>query len=107
MASGRLGAVDLSATTNTLVCTGTASTISGVTVSICNRNTTEVKVRLAFCDGDMSSLSNEDYILYDAKIEGNGVVQIAGKLLASGHTIVAYSDTANVSVSVDGYEDIA
>lgn len=107
MASGRLGAVDLAATTNTLVHTGTASKITTCSVNFANRNASSITVRLAHLNGAIGTLANEDYIEYDVTILPNGVLERTGIVLAAAHTIVAYSDTANVSVQVWGWEEEA
>lgn len=104
MASGRLGAINLSATTNTLVYTVPASTLSIVNVNIANRNSTSIVVRLAHLNGAIGTIANEDYIEYDVTILGNGILERTGIVMAATHTIVAYSDTANVSVHVHGIE---
>jgi len=104
MASGRLGAVDLAATTNTTVYTVPASTKAIVNVNICNRNATAVVVRLMHLDGAIGTLAAEDYIEYDVTIPGYGVIERTGISMATTHVIGAYSDTANVTVQVQGLE---
>ena len=104
MAWGRLGAVDLAATTNTTVYTVPASTKATVNVRICNRNASAVVVRLMHLDGAIGTLAAEDYIFYDITIAANGTVDRTGIAMATTHVIGAYSDTANVTVQVDGGE---
>jgi len=105
MASGRLGAVDLAATTNTLVYTVPASKIATVNISIANRNASAIVIRLAHLNGAIGTLANEDYIEYGVTIAANGVLERTGIVMAATHTIVAYSDTANVSVQAWGWEE--
>ena len=107
MATGRLGAADLSATTNTSIYTCPASTIATVNVSICNRSASAVVVRLANLDGAIGTLANEDYIEYGITIPANGVLERTGIVMAASGLIMAYSDTANVSVQVWGIEEAA
>ena len=107
MASGRLGAVDLAATTNTLVHTGRTGYVTTCSVNFANRNATPVVVRLFHLDGAIGTLSTEDWIEPDVTIQPNGVLERTGIVLAATHTIVAYSDTANVSVQVWGWEELA
>ena len=104
MASGRLGAVSLAATTNTSIYTVPASTVSVVNIIICNRNASDIVVRVAHVDGAIGALANEDYIAYDLNVIANGIFEITGVVMSATHTIVAYSDTANVSVQVHGIE---
>ena len=104
MASGRLGAVDLSSATHTLVYTVPSSTLSVVNISVCNRNKASVKVRVSHLNGALGTLSEEDYIEYDTVIQPNSVLERTGVAMAATHTIVAYSDTNKVSVQVHGIE---
>ncbi|MCP4343300.1 MAG: hypothetical protein GY799_31600, partial [Desulfobulbaceae bacterium] len=97
--------VDLNATTNTTVYTVPASTVSVVNVNICNRNASSIVVRLAHLNGAIGTLGNEDYIEYDETIGANGILERTGIAMAATHTIMAYSDTANVSVQVWGLEE--
>jgi len=107
MASGRLGAVDLAATTNTSVYTVPASTVVTVNVTICNRNATAVVVRLMHLNGAIGTLAVEDYIEYDFTLSANGSYEKSGIVMAATHVIGAYSDTANVTVQVHGWEETA
>ena len=47
MANGRLGAVDLSANVDTTVFTVTSATVASFSISLCNRNASSARVRLA------------------------------------------------------------
>ncbi|MBL4680852.1 MAG: hypothetical protein JKY88_09035 [Pseudomonadales bacterium] len=107
MATGRLGTADLSAATITDVYTVPASTKTSVNVNVCNRNSTQVKVRLAISDTTVTQ-GNDEYIEYDAVITGNGVLERTGLMMdATNKFLTAYSDTANVSVVVTGIEEAA
>lgn len=107
MASGRLGAQDLAAATNTIVCTGTSGTVTVVNVNLCNRNSTSVTVNLAIEDGATGTPADEDYIEYDAIIPGGGVLERTGIVLTAEHSIVAYSSAASVSAVAWGIEESA
>lgn len=104
MATGRLGAADLSATTNTAVYTVPARTVAKVNVSVVNRNASAIAIRLAHIDGAIGAIANEDYFEYDVSIAANGVLERTDIYMQPGATIGAYSDTANVSVVVWGVE---
>jgi len=104
MASGRLGAADLAATTNTSIYTVPASIVSIVNVNICNRNASAIVVRLMHLNGAIGTLAVEDYIEYDETIAANGILERTGIVMAATHVIGAYSDTANVTVQVHGVE---
>jgi len=105
MASGRLGAADLSATTNTTVYTCPASTYAVVAVNVCNRASTGMTIRLAVADADSPNAA--EYIEYDTSVFGNNVLERTGIVLSASQRIVAYSSAANVSVVVVGIETAA
>lgn len=106
MSSGRLGAQNLSATTNTTLYSGPASGYVGtVTVSLCNRNTTPVRVRLAVAT--TSSPSTAEWLWYDKLVPGNEAVERTGLVVDYGKQIVVYSDTASVTAVAMGYEETA
>lgn len=102
MATGRLGVADLSATTNTTVYTCPASTFTVASVSICNRNSTTVTVRLAVAAA--ASPAASEYLEYDVQLLANGVIERTGIVLDSGKLLVAYASAANVSVVAMGIE---
>ena len=102
MASGRLGAADLSATTNTTVYTCPASTYAVVAVNVCNRDSTGMTIRLAVADADSPNAA--EYIEYDTSVFGNNVLERTGIVLSASQRIVAYSSAANASVVVVGIE---
>lgn len=106
MASGRLGAVDLLAATNTSIYTVPASTVAVVNVSVCNRNATPIVFRLMHLNGAIGTLAVEDYLEFDVTIQANGILERTGIVMATTHVIGAYSDTANVTVQVHGMERV-
>lgn len=105
MASGRLGASDLAATTNTPVYTVPTSKVAVATVSLCNRNAGGVAVRLAISAS--GTPANADYIEYDTIIPGNTTLERSGLVLDAGKQIVAYASATGISVSCWGYEESA
>lgn len=107
MASGRLGAADLLIGTSTEIYTVPADTVATVSVNFCNRNASNVSIRLALLDGPIATLSNEDYIEFGTPIQLNEVLERTGIVMAATQTIVAYSDSSNVTVQVWGWEESA
>lgn len=103
MATGRLGAADLSATTNTTIYTVPSSTMTGLNVNICNRGASAVTVRLAVAATDTPSAS--EWIEYDVSLPANGVLERTGIMLAATQRIVAYASAATVSVVAWGVEE--
>ena len=102
MATGRLGAEDLTATTNTTVYTVPASTFAVVTINVCNRSTTDRAVRLAIAEADTPT--NAEWIEYDTTLIASGVLERTGVVIDATKKIVAYSNSTDVSVVVYGIE---
>lgn len=103
MASGVLGSANLAATTNTTVYTVPAAKTTTCTVSICNRTSGNVKVRLALAVAGAPAVN--EYVEYDCTIAANGVLERSGIVIDATKNIVAYSDTAGVSVVAYGFEE--
>lgn len=105
MATGRLGANDLSAATYTAVYTVPATTFSVVTLSICNRGNQACTVRVAITTTVPPSAPGAgEFIEYDAEISGKGVLERTGIVLDAGKIISVYSSAANVSAVAWGIE---
>lgn len=102
MATGRLGATDLTLATNATVYTVPADTFAVVTCSMCNRSASTVSVRLAVATAD-TPVSSE-YIEYDTEILPNGVLERTGIVLAAGQKIVCRSSGADTNAVVYGIE---
>jgi hypothetical protein len=105
MATGKLGANDLSATTNTTVYTCPADTYAVVAINICNRGSNATAVRIAVADGDSPGAA--EYIEYDAEIFSKNVLERTGLVLAATQRLVVYSTQASVSAVVVGIETAA
>lgn len=105
MATGRLGAQNLSAATYTAVYTVPASTFSVVTLSICNRANQACSVRVAITTTTPPSTpGNGEFIEFDSEILGKGVLERTGIVLDAGKIISVYSSAANVSAVAWGIE---
>lgn len=105
MASGRLGASDLAATTNTSVYTVPASKLATFNVSVCNRNATAVTVRLAVATA--AAPVGAEYIEYDVTLQPKQAFERTGIMADAGKILVAYASAANVSVVAWGIEEAA
>jgi hypothetical protein len=105
MASGRLGAADIAATTNTTLYTVPSGKYAVLSLNIVNRNTTTATVRVALTSTDTPT--DAEWIEYDANIGAKGVLERTGIVLDSGKKVVVYSSVSNVSCVVVGIEEIA
>lgn len=105
MSSGKLGSLDLTTTNNTTLYSVPAATRSVANVSLCNRSSGTVRVRLAF--SDTTTPGNEDWIEYDYPLLPNSSMERTGIVMdATNKYLVVRSDTANViSASAWGYEE--
>lgn len=106
MADGKLGSADLAATTNTVVYTPPSGKFACVSVNICNRNSTNAKVRLALSSSGTSTPAASEWIEYDRLVANGLPVERTGLILNYGDRLIVYSDSANVSVMVDGFEAV-
>jgi hypothetical protein len=102
MATGRLGAQDLSATTDTTVYTVPVDTFTVASISIANRNSASITVRLALAASATPTTS--EYLEYGTVIPGNGVFERTGIVMDAGKKLVVYSSLASVSAVAYGIE---
>ena len=107
MANGILGSADLVAATYTATYLVPVDTFSVVTVSICNKNTSSIKVRLAIAKTDPTGATlpvADDYLEYDTEILPNGVLERTGVVIDASRQIYTRSSNANTAVMVYGIE---
>ncbi len=105
MATGRLGVSAIPAGTSgagTVVYTIPTGFYGVFNVSITNRNTTPVSIRLALAATSTPNL--QDYLEYDTSIIANGVFERTGLVAQAGLNVVVYSSVANVGCTVYGIE---
>ena len=107
MANGILGSADLAATTYTGIYLVPEDTFSVVTVSIVNKNSTSITVRLAVAKTDPTGATipaADDYLEYETEILPNGVLERTGLVIDASRQIYARSSSANTGVMVYGIE---
>jgi hypothetical protein len=102
MATGILGIADLAATTLTTLYTVPSTTFTVATVSVCNRGTAPVTVRIALAA--LATPTNGEYIEYDMVIQPKGVLERTGLVLDATKRIVMYASATGVSATAFGIE---
>lgn len=105
MPSGKLGAANLAANTDTLLYTVPASIVATVSIRLCNRGAAPVKLRVAVGSG--VAPADTDYLDYDAPVPANGILENTGIVLSAGEKLWVRSDTATVSARAHGFEEAA
>ena len=106
MATGILGIADLAATTLTTLYTVPSTTFTVATVSVCNRGTAPVTVRIALA-GPVSvsaTPANGEYIEFDMVIQPKGVLERTGLVLNETRRIIVYASATGVSATAFGIE---
>lgn len=105
MATGRLGAADLSATTNTVLYTVPSSTKAALTVGLCNRSASAATVRIALAAS--STPTDAEWISYGESLAANAAMERTGIILSAGQSLVVYASAAQVSAVAWGVEEAA
>lgn len=102
MPTGRLGVQAIPATTNTTVYTVPTGYYAVCNVSVTNRNSTSVTIRMAM--SSTGTPNAQEWIEWETTIVGNGVFERTGLVLQAGLNIVVFSSSANVGCTVYGIE---
>jgi hypothetical protein len=102
MATGILGIADLAATQLITLYTVPSTTFTVATVSVCNRGTAPVTVRIALAA--LATPTNGEYIEYDMVIQPKGVLERTGLVLDATKRIVMYASATGVSATAFGIE---
>ena len=102
MATGRIGANDLSAGALTTVYTAPTDAYAVASINICNRGNQATSIRIAVAAADTPT--NGEYIEYDVEVLSKGVLERTGIVLAAGQKIVCYASGANISAVAMGIE---
>jgi len=102
MATGRIGASDLSVGANTTVYECPADNYAVASLNICNRGNQATSIRIAVAD--LATPTVGEYIEYEVEVLSKGVLERTGIVLAAGQKIVCYASGANISAVAMGIE---
>jgi hypothetical protein len=102
MATGRLGIADLASATDTTLYTVPTDTFAVVTVSICNRTTNAVTIRMAIAAS--STPAAGEFIEFDSTIPANAVLERTGLVMDAGKLLIVRASAASVSAVAWGIE---
>jgi len=105
MATGRLGAEDLAAGTDTVVYTVPADTFTVASVSVVNRGNSPVGIRIAVATTDTPT--NAEFIEYDTELGAKDVLERTGIVMDADKRLVVYSTAVNVNAVAFGIETSA
>ena len=100
MASGRLGTANITTTSDTTIYTCPASNFAVVSVSLCNRGTSAIAIRMAVAAAGTPAV--DEYIEFDTSIAAKGVFERTGLVLDAGKKIVVTTGSAG-TLSVVAY----
>jgi hypothetical protein len=102
---GRLGAAAPAANTDTSLYHAPAGNKATAKVVLCNRGSTDTTARLAYVDGAIASVANEDYLFFDMALPANGVIVEERIPVAAGHSLLVRFGNANCSAHALGVQE--
>lgn len=103
MASGRLGAANPAADTDTTVYTVPGSTVASLNVAIVNMGTGDAVVSVAISSSGTPAAS--EYVERNVTLIGNGVLERTAIVAAAGEMVVVNCSTNDCAIRVHGYEE--
>ena len=101
---GRLGALDVTATTAQEPYAVPANKHATVTINVCNRGSSAGTVRIAHMDAT-GTVANEDYIEYQTTVPAYGTLERSGVVMKAASVIEVYASSGNFSAQVWGFEE--
>jgi hypothetical protein len=104
MATGRLGAVDLStAATDTLLYTAPAGTFTVASVTIVNRSGLSSTVRLGL-SASTSSIATGEFLEYEVEVLPHGVLERTGIVIQAGYSLLFRGSITGINAVAYGIE---
>ena len=104
MATGRVGAEDLAADTDTTVYQCPEGTFAAISATICNRSNEPILISLAVCAAETPEIY--EYIEYETELHARGTFERTGIVLGEEKYLVARSNSANVNIVAYGIESL-
>lgn len=98
--SGKLGALNLLANTDTVLYTTPAVTFVIAAINIVNRSSATITVRIAISDADAPTVA--EYIEYDVGVPPKGVLERTGIVVGANQRIVVRSSAVDVNAVAYG-----
>jgi uncharacterized membrane protein SpoIIM required for sporulation len=104
MATGRLGAVDLTAAaTDTLLYTAPAGFFTVASVSITNRSNTSSTIRLGLA-ASSTSIASGEFLEYEVELLPHGVLERTGIVLQAGYSLLFRGSIIGINAVAYGIE---
>ena len=101
---GRLGALDVTATTAQEPYAVPSNKHATVTINGCNRGSSSGTVRIAHMDAT-GTVANEDYIEYETTVPAYGTLERSGIVMKAVSVIEVYASSGDFSAQVWGFEE--
>ena len=102
MATGRLGAANITTSSPATVYEVPSDTFAVISVNIVNRLNTPQTIRLAAAA--IATPTDAEWIEYDVEVDAKGVIERTGLILAATQKVVVRGSTGQLSVVVFGIE---